>query len=246
MTHYLPTKYNRYREHFVGGGALFFHLQPKYALLSDSNERLIRTYRTVRDSVDDLVRLLSTYPNEKTFFLELRKKNIDAMSDVEVASWFIYLNKTCFNGVYRVNKDNQFNVPFGSQANPTICDEENLRLCSEALRGVELLVGDYIDLALLHCRAGDFVYLDPPYVPLSATSSFTAYGKEGFDMRCQQRLVVLSRHLKSSGVSVLLSNSAAPAVRELYEGFELIPVMAARSVNSKVKGRGKIAEYLIR
>jgi DNA adenine methylase len=235
-----------YFEPFVGGGALFFALQPKRAVLTDTNARLVRTYLGVRNSVDRVIQLLDTYPHDRTFFYEFRQADIDGASDAEVAAWFIYLNKTGFNGLYRVNRENRYNVPFGRYVNPKICDEINLRRCSAALARAEVMVDDF-DAVDGRARRGDFVYFDPPYVPLSATSSFTAYTADGFGPEAQARLRDTALRLKARGVSVMLSNSSAPMVRSLYaDGFEVTDVLATRSVNSKASARGAILEVIIR
>ena len=242
----VPRPLPRFIEPFVGGGALFFELRPREALLADVNERLIRTYRGVRDHVDDVIALLREYPHDEAFFYDLREVDVDARTDAEVAAWFIYLNRTGFNGLYRVNRRNRFNVPFGRHDNPTICDETTLRSCSRALARSELLVADFAEAAAT-ARSGDFVYFDPPYVPLSVTSSFTSYTSGGFDAEDQRRLRDVALELKRRGVNVLLSNSSAPFVRELYaEGFEVTEVSATRLVNSKVSGRGAVVELVIR
>lgn len=183
----VPVSYGTYHEPFVGGGALFYALRPAKAVLSDVNGRLIRSYAAVRHDVEAVVKLLKTYPYEKEFFLTMRGVPIDDRSDVELAAWLIYLNRTCFNGLYRVNRDNIFNVPFGRYANPTICDEANLRACSEALKGVAIL-HDPFETVLERAVAGDFVYFDPPYLPISATSSFTGYSPDGFGPDDHRRL----------------------------------------------------------
>lgn len=235
----------RYHEPFVGGAALFFHLRPRRAVLSDTNERLVRAYRGVRNDVERVIDLLRSYPHTKEQFLRLRSEPIDTQSDAEVAAWFIYLNRTGYNGLYRVNSANTFNVPFGDYKNPTICDKSNLRACSEALRRADLRVEDF-STVLSRARKGDFVYFDPPYVPLSATSSFTSYTSDGFGMAEQTRLRDTARDLKRRGVHVLLSNSGAGAVRELYsDGFKFAKVDAKRTVNCKPNGRGKVTELLI-
>lgn len=245
-----PSQFGRYHEPFVGGGALFFDLAHKRALrqgavLSDNNARLIRSYRGVRDSVDEVIRHLSSYPHDRDFFLRMRGVHIDALSDAEVAAWFIYMNRTGYNGLYRVNQRNQFNVPFGDYQNPKICDPDGLYACSRALSGVELRCEPF-DLVAERAEPGDFVYFDPPYVPLSATSSFTSYTASGFGLLHQQKLADVARSLKARNVHVLLSNSSAPLVRELYrEGFKTVEVQAARSVNSRGDGRGKIVELLM-
>jgi DNA adenine methylase len=214
-------------------------------VLADVNARLIRTYRGVQNNVDEVIDLLRSYPHNPAFFYKFREKNIDAGSDAEVAAWFIYLNKTGFNGLYRVNRHNRYNVPFGRYANPKICDEPTLRACSEALAGTELLVEDFENV-VARAERGDFVYFDPPYVPMSTTSSFTSYTANGFAEAEQTRLRDTAKTLKQRGVRVLLSNSSAPLVRNLYgDGFDVIEVSATRAVNSKATARGAIVELLI-
>lgn len=243
---HVPPKHGRYFEPFVGGGALFFATRPKRALLADVNERLVRAYKGVRDDVEAVIRLLRKFPHDPVFFEKTRSRPIDEGTDVEVAAWFVYLNKTGFNGLYRVNKKNRFNVPFGRYENPKICDARTLRSCAEALANADLEVGDFETIAGA-AKRGDFVYFDPPYAPLSATSSFTSYTSNGFDIGEQERLRDLARHLKKRGVHVLLSNSSAPAVRKLYaRGFEVFEVSATRMVNSQAGGRGAVTELVIK
>lgn len=245
----VPGEFGTYHEPFVGGGALFFARQPPRAVLSDSNERLIRTYRAVRDHTEELIERLAVLQeknavNGDALFAAMRR-SIDERSDAEVAAWFIYLNKTAYNGLYRVNRKNEFNVPVGRYKNPCICDADNLRACSKALSGVELLVEDF-SAVVNRAQEGDFVYFDPPYVPLSATSLFVGYTAEKFGIEQQLKLRDVARTLKRKGVSVLLSNSAAGLVRELYHGgFEIREVMASRAINCQAKGRGKIQELII-
>ena len=242
----VPKAVCTYFEPFVGGVALFFALAPRRAFLSDQNERLIRAYRGVRDDVEGVITRLSAYPHDRVFFCEMRKRDIDLESDADVAAWLIYLNKTCFNGLYRVNRKNLFNVPFGRYENPTICNAELLHACSLALHGVEIKHADF-SVILEHAKPGDFVYFDPPYAPLSATSSFTSYTAEGFGPKDQIRLRDTVIGLKERGVSVLLSNSSAGFIREIFSGerFTIEEVMASRNVSSKGTTRGKIPELLI-
>jgi len=257
LSRYVPERFNRYIEPFVGGGAVFFELASRLpvpsgdvalprALLADVNERLVRTYCGVRDSVDEVIARLREYRHDEGCYYQVRETPIDAGSDADVAAWFIYLNKIGFNGLYRVNRKNRFNVPFGRHKNPTICDEVTLRACSRALRGVDVRVADF-EVTAAQAKPGDLVYFDPPYVPLSMTSSFTSYTSVGFDTQCQIRLRDLALRLKQQGVHVLLSNSSAGLVRELYQAdFEIIEVSATRLVNSKATRRGAITELVIR
>ncbi len=246
LVRHLPEEYGTYFEPFLGGGALFFAVQPQSAVLSDTNERLVRTWKTVRDAPEALIERLSTFPHNEEFFLQQRQRDIDVEDDVEVAAWMLYLNRTAYNGLYRVNSKGGFNVPFGRYENPTICNVDRIRHCSEVLSGVAIHHRDFTAV-LKEAQPGDFVYFDPPYVPLSESSSFTGYTRDGFTLDDQARLRDLAGDLKKRGVSVLLSNSSAPQVHELYsDGFELREVQVSRAINSKASGRGKIAELLIR
>jgi len=241
----LPNHYGTFHEPFVGGGALFFHLRPRHAVLSDQNDRLIRAYKGVRDNVSGVVDLLSKYENRKEVFLEMRKVSIDERTDVEVAAWLIFLNKTGFNGLYRVNSRNIFNVPFGNNPRANICDRDTLNSCSRVLQNADLNCEDF-EAVLGRAERGDLVYFDPPYVPVSGTSYFTSYTSHGFGPKDQARLRDVALELKRRGVFVVLSNSSAQLVKDLYSSdFSCIPVAASRLVNSKVGARGKISELLI-
>jgi len=241
----VPEDHGTYHEPFIGGGALFFDTDPNQAVLADYNLRLVRTYRAVRDNPEAVIDLLSTYPNDKEFFLNMRAQDIDKATDEEVAGWMIFLNRTGFNGLYRVNRKGGFNVPFGSYKNPNICNAENLRAASKRLASVEILHADFRSVED-RAVAGDFVYFDPPYVPASNTASFTSYTKNGFDLEDQAALRDLAKRLKEKGISVLLSNSSVPEVHALYaEGFESIEIFANRAINSNAAKRGKVAEALI-
>lgn len=242
----VPKSFKRYFEPFVGGGAVFFDLLPEDAVLSDTNVRLIKTYRAIRDNVEGVIELLSKCPYEESFYKEMLALNVDSFSDVRTAAWFIYMNKAGYNGLYRVNKSGKFNVPFGKLKNPTICDADNLRACAAALKRVELQHVDFATI-LQDAEPGDFVYIDPPYIPLSDTSSFTAYQPGGFDMGEQMRLCYVAEDLVDNGVHVVLSGSSAAATIELYDThrFELQEVQAKRNINSRGDLRGEIGELLI-
>ncbi len=242
--------YRTYHEPFLGGGAVFFALSPPTpAFLSDSNERLVRCYKGIKNDVMNVITLLKKYEKDRgnrDFFLKLRESDIDGVAeDYEVAAWFIFLNKTGFNGLYRVNSKNRFNVPYGDNRTALICDEENLMACSCALKNATITHEDFSE-ALRRPQPGDLVYLDPPYMPLSATSYFTAYTAGGFSYQDQERLRDEALRLKRKGVHVLLSNSSSAAKLYDKKDFILSRVLATRLVNSKVERRGKIAELLIR
>lgn len=245
----MPKTYNRYFEPFIGGGALFFELQPDNAYISDMNEELINLYKIVRDEVGELICDLQKHDISKEYFMEIR--NIDRTeeyqnwSDVQKASRFIYLNRTCFNGMYRVNSKGEFNVPFGHYKNPRILDENNLINCSNLLQGIEIKHADFSEI-LKKVKKGDFVYFDPPYVPLSETSSFTSYTKEGFDIDMQFKLRDVCDELDTMGVNFLLSNSDTKLVNDLYENYNIKKVFASRQINANADGRGKITEVLVR
>lgn len=242
----IPSSFGTYHEPFVGGGALFFDLGPSSAVLSDANERLVRTYIAIRDRVESVIKILETYPHSRDFFERLRSCRVDNFDHEYVAAWFVYLNKTCFNGLYRVNSRGVFNAPFGDQANPAICDADNLRACSAALQSVEIRHEHFANV-LSRAKTNDLVYFDPPYVPLSASSSFTSYTSEGFDISEQVKLRDVARELKRRGVHVLLSNSSAPLVSTLYgNDFTIEQIEAGRAINCDGAKRGKVAESILR
>ena len=238
---------NSYYEPFVGGGAVFFDLLPKNAELSDLNNELVTTYNVIKNNVDELIQSLQKHIYDKEYYLKVRAKKIEDLSDVEIASRFIFLNRTGFNGLYRVNKSGQFNVPFGRYNNPVICDEDNLRRVSDALQDVTITHQDYKHV-LKTAKSGDFIYLDPPYYPINATSSFTSYTAEGFLEKEQTELRDTFVKLHEKGCFVMLSNSDTPFINELYSGLDGITInkiTAGRSINSKGSGRGKITEVLV-
>lgn len=247
----VPGAFGTYREPFLGGGALFFAMQPERAILSDINLELVRTYQAVRDNVDDVIGRLTIHAedharSDKEHFLRIREMRWESMPSGACAARMIYLNKMCFNGLYRVNSRGQFNVPFGKfKTLPTICDSENLRACSWALRNSDIRHAEFTSADAAH--SGDFVYFDPPYVPVSKTSNFVGYTKGGFGRDAQDALAKLAWHLKQIGVRVLLSNAGTPSVREMYEsmGMTVEEVNARRGINCDASKRGDVKEFLI-
>ncbi len=244
----IPPNYERYVEPFLGGGAVFFALHPTQACLVDINDELINTYRAVKNNVDELISDLRQHIYEKNYYYKLRNVDRDSeysnWSNIQKASRFIYLNKTCYNALYRVNSKNQFNSPFGRYNNPTILDEDNLRACSVALQNVELRTGDFRTIESM-LTSECFLYLDPPYAPLTKTSNFTGYSRNGFDENMQKLLCNLCHRLNAQGVRFILSNSSAPLILELYKSFNIEFVMASRSINSQPNKRGQIPEVIV-
>lgn len=245
----MPKSYNRYFEPFIGGGALFFELQPEKAYISDMNEELINLYSVVKNNVYELIDELKKHKISKEYFMNIRNidrtKEYKKWSAIQKASRFIYLNRTCFNGMYRVNSKGEFNVPFGNYKNPRIIDENNLINCSNLLQKTEIKNADFSEI--LNCvQSGDFVYFDPPYVPLNETSSFTSYTKDGFDIDMQFKLREVCNELDSMGVKFMLSNSDTKFVNEVYENYNIKKVFASRQINANPNGRGKITEVLVK
>ncbi len=247
----IPDRIRTYYEPFIGGGAVFFALasQDRFdrAVIADKNAALVETYRVVRDDVEGLIGVLSDhveYATDSDYFYALRGADTDAMSEVERAARLIFLNKTCFNGLYRVNRSGRFNVPFGRYKNPRVLNPTLLRTCSALLRGVEILESDFEDIARRAGR-GDAIYFDPPYVPVSSTSSFTAYAKHPFGPDAHERLASAYASCVRRGAVALLSNSDCDATRELYTDFEVETVRATRAVNSVASKRGAIDEVLV-
>jgi DNA adenine methylase len=254
LREHVPSKVGTYHEPFLGGGALFFRLaalgRPPFtsAALGDGNERLMRCYRAVQADVDQVIRLLDLYTaaHSEPFFYALRSMDVDTGTDYEVAAWLIYLNRTAFNGLYRVNSKGAFNVPFGKYKDPIVCHDEHLRRCSELLQGVQLRHEGF-EAVLERAVPGDLVYFDPPYVPRSNTASFTAYTRGGFGPEQQARLRDVAAQLAERDVKVILSNHDVPEVRELYDAarFRLQVVPVARAINSRGDKRGKVDELVI-
>ena len=248
---YPPEKFDigtgRYFEPFVGGGAVFFDLLPEIAYLSDLNNELVMTYNVIKSDVESLIKSLKKHKLDKEYFLKIRAQNPEKLSDLNTASRFIYLNRTCFNGMYRVNSRGGFNVPFGKYTNPLICDENNLRKASKALKNVEIKKQDYREV-LKKAKKGDFVYFDPPYYPVSKTASFTSYTSEAFLDKEQTELRDTFVELHKRGCFVMLSNSDTPFINKIYseiKGVRITKVQAGRAINSDASKRGKVTEVLV-
>lgn len=234
---HVPDQFNRYIEPMVGAGAMFFDLKPKHAILSDSNEELVNAYVVVRDQVEELIKKLKNFKNDEKLYYEIRSQDPLGLSPVYRAARLIYLNKTCFNGLYRVNKQGQFNVPFGHRKNPKICDEENLHAASNALSGVKILHGDYLKTLKKYAQPGDFIFLDPPYHPVSDYADFKRYTKEFFYEEDHIFLRDEVDRLVQNGCYVLLTNSSTKFVRDLYKGYSYIVVDTKRIISSNAETR---------
>lgn len=246
--------FRRYSEPFLGGGAVFFWLAHRGLLhdrpvvLADANPELMVTYAVVRDRVEELIADLRQRErsfkagDRRAYYYRVRQEQ--PADPVQRASRLLFLNKTCYNGLYRVNREGRFNVPYGDYANPRIVDPAILRAASAALQGVGLRTGDYRE-RLAGVEPGDLVYLDPPYHPLSATASFTGYTGDGFGPAEQRQLAAEFHRLAELGASVVLSNSDHPLIRELYTGYPRKVVRAPRAINCNGAGRGLVAELLI-
>lgn len=244
----MPRKYDRYFEPFIGGGALFFKVTPRQGYISDINPELINAYQVIQLNVESLIEDLNKHIYDKNYYYKLR--NVDRTpefknwSPVKKASRIIALNKSCFNGLYRVNSKGHFNVPFGRYKNPKLVDAVNLRECSKALKDTKIVLGSF-NLIEQDVQKGDFVYFDPPYAPLNITSSFTSYSKEGFDNKMQENLRDICVALDCRQVKFMLSNSSTPLILELYKDFHLSFVDASRAINSRGDKRGKVKEVIV-
>ena len=244
---HFPTNYRNYHEPFLGGGAVFFYLRPRLSILTDINPDLITTYCCVRDRLQELISLLKEHEHyhSKDYYYNLRAK--PGKNDVEIAARFIYLNRTCFNGLYRVNSKGEFNVPLGRYNNPKICQIDLLFSASELLKNAEVKVAGFEQILDRARSSDDFVYLDPPYHPISNTSYFTAYSRYPFGETEQTRLRDSCTELASRGVKVMISNSDCQFIRQIYSevNFNIYPIKANRAINSNVKKRGTVDELII-
>ena len=247
----LPEWSGRYYEPFFGGGSVLFDLQPDKATISDTNWELVNLYMTIRDDTEGLIRSLKSHSNTKEHFYDVRaidrSDGYELVSDVEKASRMLYLNKTCFNGLFRVNSKGQMNVPFGRYKNPKICDEKLIRAISDYFNSADIVFRNCdFDEVLAEAQAGDFVYLDPPYDPTSDTAYFTAYAKDGFNRGEQIRLKGCCDDLTKKGVKFLLSNSCTDFINDLYKGYDISVIEAPRSISCKGDGRKAVNEVLVK
>ncbi len=251
---YVPQKFTQYYEPFMGAGAVLFALQPPKSIINDTNLELVNCYGVIRDNSDELLMRCQHHErhNSKQYFYQLRcqdrEPGFNELSPIDRAARIIYLNKTCFNGLFRVNSRGQFNVPYGNYVNPVIADPAVIKAVSAFLNqcSVKICQGDF-EACISTARKNDFIYFDPPYHPISDTSSFTGYSINGFGAREQKRLKQVCDALSDRGCYVLVSNSDAPFIRELYSGdrYEIVEVKASRAINSVGSKRGKVGELLI-
>lgn len=249
LVRYRPRSIATYLEPFVGGGALFFALAPSRAIIADANPELMAAYRTVQRDPESLMRELDElqpYGADEEFFENQRRKDPSKLPELKRAARFIFLNKTCFNGLYRVNSRGQFNTPFNhNKKAPRLYDRGNILACNKALAGKLIVQGDYRDVSG-YARSGDFVYFDPPYQPLTPSSSFTSYTADDFDFEDQCRLAAVVDQLADAGCNVMVSNSAHPEIEKLYAKRHYVHrLRARRAINSDKNGRGKVDELLI-
>ncbi|MBO7273849.1 MAG: Dam family site-specific DNA-(adenine-N6)-methyltransferase [Clostridia bacterium] len=227
----VPKSYGRYIEPFFGGGAMFFALQPENAIIADSNPELINMYRQVATNVDEVICYLKKYENTSEMFYAVREQDWMCLPKAEAAARTIFLNRTCFNGLYRVNKQGKFNVPYGKYVNPKICDEDGLKAASKALKKAEILCGDYLLVLEHYAQAGDFVFLDPPYLPISEYADFKRYTKEQFYEEDHVELAKMIMRLQERGCHVVLTNSNHPLVHELYAPFTIDVIQTKRHIS---------------
>ena len=247
----LPKHITSYCEPFFGGGAVLFSLQPKKAIINDLNSDLISMYEVIRDNVEELILDLQKHKNTPEYFYAMRdrdrnKKAYDNMTKIERASRLLYLNKTCYNGLFRVNTAGEFNSPFGHYKNPTIVNAPVLRAVNKYFQAntIEFCNEDFATI-LAKVKKGTFVYLDPPYDPVSDTSSFTGYNKGGFDREEQIRLKNCCEELNRRGIKFMLSNSATDFIKNLYREYTIAVVKAKRAINADPNKRGEIEEVII-
>ena len=249
---HIPKQYGAYYEPFLGGGALFLALQPRRAVVNDSNAELINCYQVVQQNVEDLIQRLHAHQacNSEESYYEIRDWDrgvgYAARPAIERAARIIYLNKTCYNGLFRVNAHGQFNVPYGKYVRPAIVDEGVLHAVSHYLNSANITFRtmDFAE-ATQGSQAGDFLYFDPPYDPVSSTASFTGYDVNGFDRREQERLHQHVDALNARGCRVMLSNAHTPFIVSLYQDYRCIKVEAIRAINSDPGKRGKVDELLV-
>jgi DNA adenine methylase len=243
LARYIPNKFNRYIEPFVGGGALFFSLRPRNSVLADSNPELINLYKSVSENVEGVIEELKQFKNTEEMFYEVRGWNLDELTPSLIAARTIYLNRTCFNGLYRVNKKGQFNTPFGRYKNPKILDEDRLRFAASNLKNAKMLVADFRQVLGDEARTGDFIFLDPPYIPVSEYSDFKRYTSKQFTEDDHRSLAQEATRLRGIGCHVVLTNSNHPLVHDLYSDFDIEVIATKRNMNSN--GAKRVGEDVV-
>lgn len=255
---YFPKEFNRYYEPFVGGGALFFYLKQtkniSFSSINDINSKLITAFIQIQQNPEKLITLLknieteykklSLEDQEKFFYQKRELYNKENNDELTTAAYLIFLNKTCFNGMYRENSKGEYNIPFGDQKNATVCDEKNILAVSECLKNTDI-TNQSFEESINNCQKGDFIYFDPPYYPINTTSNFTSYSRSTFGSREQEKLKSVFTDLAQKGCFVMLSNSNTPYIIDLYKDFNINYLYAARSINSKGDKRGKIKEVVV-
>jgi DNA adenine methylase len=243
---YMPVNYKRYFEPFVGAGAMLFDLQPKGAMINDYNTELINCYRVIRSAPDRLIEILNTFKNNESFYYQLRSYN--PVSLIEQAARTIFLNKTCFNGLYRLNSKGQFNASYGFYKNEFKPDTETIQAASQYLNQKEIFIlNQDFSSVVLYAQAGDFVYFDPPYDVISKTANFTGYTSTGFTRDDQIRLHQAAIKLTENGISVMISNSNTEFIDGLYSDpmWHIHEIQAKRNINCDGAGRGKVTELIV-
>ncbi len=255
----IPNKINNYYEPFMGGGALFFELSNKklitnHSYINDINKKLMNCYEIIKQDPDSLIKLLKNIEkeykklnldNQKKYFYQIRQEyNQNSLDNLTYCAYLIFLNKTCFNGMYRENSKGEYNIPFGDQPNPTICDVGNIQAVSHTLHDTHITSTSFEE-SIKTCKKSDFIYFDPPYYPLNTTANFTNYSKNNFTFKEQIKLSETFKQLHQKGCFVMLSNSNTDFIRKLYQPFNIHEVYSARSINSKGEKRGKIKELII-
>ena len=251
ISQYVPKNISTYYEPFFGGGAVLFELQPKKAVINDINKELINLYEVIKNNMEDLIEDLKSHKNDEEYFYYIReldrdKTSYNSLTPIQKASRIIFLNKTCYNGLFRVNKSGEFNAPFGRYKNPNIVNEITIRAVSNYFKKADItfMSKDFAEV-LKGARKGAFVYLDPPYDPVSDTASFTGYDKGGFNREEQIRLKTVCDKLNEKGIRFLLSNSATDFIKDLYADYRIEIVKAKRAINSNGDKRGEIDEVLV-
>lgn len=237
LRRHVPAKYDTYIEPFIGGGAMFFDIQPQKSVIADSNPQLVNAYRCLRDDPEQIIALLEKFKNEEEFYYKIRQQKFQALDKFYAAARTIYLNKTCYNGLYRVNRRGEFNVPFGRYKNPRISNPDVLFAASEALQNTTIECADYKTVLKTHAKSGDLIFLDPPYLPVSEYADFQRYTKEQFYEEDHRDLADEVNRLKEVGCHIILTNSNHPLVHDLYEQFDIEVVNTRRNISSRTKTR---------